>query len=56
MKELKAMQTVQLHGLRGCSTDDEKVERDLVQSQNVHIRTATNCLVIAKMAIEAAIA
>lgn len=31
-------------------------ERELVLSRNAHIRTATNCLVIAKMAIEAAIA
>ena len=64
MKELKAMQgkldllmqTVQLHGLRGCSTDDEKVERDLVQSKNAHIRTAVNCLIMAKLAITAAMA
>ena len=64
MKELKAMQgkldllmqTVQLHGLRGCSTADEKVERDLVQSQNAHIRTAVNCLIMAKLALAAAMA
>lgn len=64
MKELKAiqgkldllMQTVQLHGLRGCSTDDEKLERDLVQSQNARIRTAVNCLIMAKLALAAAMA
>lgn len=64
MKELKAMQgkldllmqTVQLHGLRGYSTGDEKVERDLVQSQNAHIRTAVNCLIMAKLALTAAMA
>lgn len=64
MKELKAMQgkldllmqTVQINGLRGCSTDDEKVERDLVQSQNAHIRTAVNCLIMAKFALSAAMA
>ncbi len=64
MKELKAMQgkldllmqTVQLHGLRGYSTADEKLERDLVQSQNAHIRTAVNCLIMAKLALAAAMA
>lgn len=64
MKELKAMQskldllmqTVQLNGLRGCSTDDEKIERDLVQSKNAHIRTAVNCLIMAKLALTAAMA
>ncbi len=64
MKELKAMQgkldllmqTVQLHGLRGYSTGDEKLERDLVQSQNAHIRTAVNCLIMAKLALAAAMA
>lgn len=64
MKELKAMQgkldllmqTVQLHGLRGYSTGDEKLERDLVQSQTAHIRTAVNCLIMAKLALAAAMA
>ena len=50
------MQTVQFHGLRGYSTGDEKVERDLVQSQNAHIRTAVNCLIMAKLALAAAMA
>lgn len=50
------MQTVQLHGLRGYSTGDEKIERDLVQSQNAHIRTAVNCLIMAKLALAAAMA
>lgn len=35
---------------------DEKVERDLVQSQNAHIRTAVNCLIMAKLALAAAMA
>ena len=60
LSELKAVQskldlllhTVPLHGLRGYSA----VEREMVLCRNAHIRTATNCLVIAKMAIEAAIA
>lgn len=64
LSELKAVQskldlllhTVPLHGLRGYSTGDDRAERELVLSRNAHIRTATNCLVIAKMAIEAAIA
>lgn len=64
LDELKAVQskldlllhTVPLHGLRGYSTGDDRAERELVLSRNAHIRTATNCLVIAKMAIEAAIA
>ena len=64
LSELKAVQskldlllhTVPLHGLRGYSTGDDRAERDLVLSRNAHIRTATNCLVIAKMAIEAAMA
>ena len=64
LSELKAVQskldlllhTVPLHGLRGYSTGDERAERELVLSRNAHIRTATNCLVIAKMAIEAAMA
>lgn len=64
LSELKAVQskldlllhTVPLHGLRGYSTGDDRTERELVLSRNAHIRTATNCLVIAKMAIEAAIA
>lgn len=50
------MQTVQINGLRGYSTNDEKVERDLVQSKNAHIRTAVNCLIMAKLALAAAIA
>lgn len=50
------MQTVQINGLRGCSTADEKLERDLVQSQNAHIRTAVNCLIMAKLALAAAMA
>lgn len=64
LDELKAVQskldlllhTVPLHGLRGYSTGDDRAERELVLSRNAHIRTATNCLVIAKMAIEAAMA
>lgn len=64
LDELKAVQskldlllhTVPLHGLRGYSTGDDRAERELVRSRNAHIRTASNCLVIAKMAIEAAIA
>lgn len=64
LDELKAVQskldlllhTVPLHGLRGYSTGDGRVERELVLSRNAHIRTALNCLVIAKMAIEAAMA
>ena len=64
LDELKAVQskldlllhTVPLHGLRGYSTGDGRAERELVLSRNAHIRTATNCLVIAKMAIEAAMA
>ena len=64
LSELKAVQskldlllhTVPLHGLRGYSTGDDRAERELVLSRNAHIRTATNCLVIAKMAIEAAMA
>ena len=64
LDELKAVQskldlllhTVPLHGLRGYSTGDDRSERELVLSRNAHIRTATNCLVIAKMSIEAAIA
>ena len=64
LSELKAVQskldlllhTVPLHGLRGYSTGDDRAERELVLSRNAHIRTATNCLVLAKMAIEAAIA
>lgn len=64
LSELKAVQskldlllhTVPLHGLRGYSTGDDRAERELVLSRNAHIRTATNCLVIAKMAIESAIA
>ena len=50
------MQTVQLHGLRGYSTGDDKAERDLVQSKNAHIRTAVNCLIMAKLALAAAMA
>lgn len=64
LSELKAVQskldlllhTVPLHGLRGYSTRDDRAERELVLIRNAHIRTATNCLVIAKMAIEAAMA
>lgn len=64
LSELKSVQskldlllhTVPLHGLRGYSTGDERAERELVLSRNAHIRTATNCLAIAKMAIEAAMA
>lgn len=64
LDELKAVQskldlllhTVPLHGPRGYSTGDGRVERELVLSRNAHIRTASNCLVIAKMAIEAAMA
>ena len=64
LDELKAVQskldlllhTVPLHGLRGYSTGDDRAERELVLSRNAHIRTATNCLVIARMAIEAAMA
>lgn len=64
LDELKAVQskldlllhTVPLHGLRGYSTGDDRAERELVLSRNAHIRTASNCLVIAKMAIEAAMA
>lgn len=50
------LHTVPIHGLRGYSTGDDRAERELVLSRNAHIRTATNCLVIAKMAIEAAMA
>lgn len=50
------LHTVPLHGLRGYSTRDDRAERELVLSRNAHIRTATNCLVIAKMAITAAMA
>ena len=64
MKELKAIQgkidllvqTVQFYGLRGYSTGDEKIERDLVQSKNAHIRTAVNSLIMAKLALSAAMA
>ena len=64
LKELAAMQskldlliqTVQLHGLTGYSSGDEKLMRDLVKARNAHIRTASNCLIMAKMAISAALA
>ncbi len=64
MKELKAlqskldmlMQTVQINGLRGYSTGDDKAELNLVQSRNAHIRTAVNCLIMAKLALSAATA
>ena len=64
LDELKAVQskldlllhTVPLHGLRGYSTGDDRSERELVLSRNAHIRTATHCLVIARVSIEAAIA
>ena len=64
LKELAAMQgkldlliqTVQLHGLTGYSSGDEKLMRDLVKARNAHIRTASNCLIMAKLAISAALA
>lgn len=64
LKELAAMQgkldlliqTVQLHGLTGYSIGTEKTERELIQSKNAHILAASNCLIMAKQAIKAALA
>ena len=64
LKELAAMQgkidlliqTIQLHGLTGYSIGTEKTERELIQSKNAHILAASNCLIMAKQAIKAALA
>lgn len=64
LKELAAMQgkidllikTVQLGGLHGFSTADDPTMQALVKSRNEHIRAASNCLIMAKQAIKAALA
>lgn len=63
-KEIEAMQkklellcqTVQLAGLSSTSLGGERAERLLTESRNRHIRTAVNCLIMANMALEYAIA
>lgn len=52
----RIMQTVQLHGLTGYSTSDPKTAIDLVRAKNAHILMATNCLIMTKMSISAAMA
>ena len=50
------IQLVQLGGLRGFSTADDPTMQALVKSRNEHIRAASNCLIMAKQAIKAALA
>ena len=49
-------QTVQLAGLSSTSLLAERTEQKLIKSRNDHIRTAVNCLIMANMALEYAIA
>ncbi len=63
-KEIEAMQkklellcqTVQLTGLSSTTLGGERAERLLTESRNRHVRTAVNCLIMANMALEYAIA
>jgi len=50
------IQLVQLGGLHGFSTADDPTMQALVKSRNEHIRAASNCLIMAKQAIKAAMA
>ena len=50
------IQTVQLGGLQGFSTADDPTIQALVKSRNAHILAASNCLIMAKQAIKAALA